>query len=102
MLVDHEFHDLYVVESDDRLAVDVGHQTAFPQTCLPCWTSLVHFLLRNTKMDTLLKENIHQTNSPCASVFHSYTVTQSLLELELDGLSIIISKHCNLAKVADS
>ena len=43
VLVDHEFHNLYVVESDDRLAVDVGHQTAFPQTYLPCWTSLVHF-----------------------------------------------------------
>ena len=91
MLVDHEFHDLYVVESDDRLAVDVGHQTTFPQTCLPCWTSLVHFLLRNTMMDTLLKE--HQTNSLQVSILlkiSSYTVTQFLLAIELDSLSMYV------------
>ena len=44
VFVDHEFHDLYVVESDDRLTVDVRHQATFPQTCLPRRTFLVHFL----------------------------------------------------------
>ena len=44
VFVDHEFQDLYVVESDDRLTVDVRHQATFPQTCLPRRTFLVHFL----------------------------------------------------------
>ena len=44
MLVDHEFHDLDVLESRDRLSIDVGHKTTFSQTSLPRRTLLVHLL----------------------------------------------------------
>lgn len=50
LFVSHEGHDLHVLETCDRLPIDVRHQLVAAQTCLPRRASLVNSLQGNGRM----------------------------------------------------
>ena len=49
VFVDHQFHDLHMLQASDGLPVDVCHKVPFPQATLPCRAFLVHLLQRQNE-----------------------------------------------------
>lgn len=52
LLVDQQVHDLYMLKSDGRLAIDVSDEMVWTKTCFPCRAFLVHGL--NDVMDSVV------------------------------------------------
>lgn len=93
MFVNHQFHDLNVLQTSDGLPIDVCHKVALSQATLPCRSFLVHLLQRHNKGFDITYISFVQYTCILYNLLHTHVQTHSANAFMVTGSCLLCSVY---------